>query len=121
MLFKYLLPAAALLATAACMSFSTYGNDNCAGQNKIRTGVIGPKEGCQKRAPDEKGVAVMVEDGNVADESMYAVFFKSEDCDPSGMINKTELGCSTRHGIAPAGYGSWEIWDMCEGQAGCSL
>jgi hypothetical protein len=69
----------------------------------------------------EMAVVAQPVEGIEEDDSQYIVFFTSEDCEPSTMINISDAGCSTDLGGDIGEYKSWEIWDMCNGTIGCTL
>jgi hypothetical protein len=75
------------------------------------------ESGCHR---DAGGVAngIIVKPVEQSDDSLYAVFFSGNDCNPDNII-----GWNDGHGdtsCVKASYGSFEIWNMCEdGQSGC--
>ncbi|KAF2200727.1 hypothetical protein GQ43DRAFT_432248 [Delitschia confertaspora ATCC 74209] len=126
---RYFTLATLLFAgTISAMHFSKYDTAQCSGMS---TGgnYIYPNSGCQKKG-SERTIVVNALEGDEADQSMFAVFFKSDDCNPDTIIGKIDsmadggYSCTStiEHGDRKVWeYGSWEVWDMCEGKAGCEL
>ncbi|KAF1948268.1 hypothetical protein CC80DRAFT_327890 [Byssothecium circinans] len=109
------------LSSVTAISYATVGTSNCVPDFRaiMRAGNITAQDGCQKRFPDEKGVTLEVEDGNLRDQSNFMVFFKDEECDPGQMLGQTDFGCSGKVGAAE--YNSFEVWDMCEDSPMCDF
>jgi hypothetical protein len=69
----------------------------------------------------EKAIATMVKD--TASVSQYVVFFSDDDCDPDSAIDNAWLedGFSSLLPNNPKEYKSWNVWDLCLEELGCSL
>lgn len=115
------------------MRVTVWDNAKCKALGPSWTGFLGPTSGCQFRGMDrgdrpddirdeqEAGViAKMVEDSE-EDASQFIVFFEGEDCDPDKIIARSDEGVCSSNLPNIDKYGSWEIWDMCNGTPGCDL
>jgi len=70
-----------------------------------------------------KEIAVAAGINDEVSASQYVVFFTGEDCNPDNVIDNAWLdeGCSSDLPNKPLDYKSWSVWDMCAGEAGCTL
>jgi hypothetical protein len=139
MLSKQFFPFILSLATGAtALHASFWGVKGCHGfANDIGGREVIPEDGCVVKGEQEvlreldgaggyTEVAIAVSTDEESSQGHYAVFFSSEDCNPDNMIKGGFLdsGCSGRlEGWEEEikNYKSWAVWDVCEGDAGCSL
>jgi hypothetical protein len=103
------------------ITWATIGTSDCVPDFRavMRSGNFSAQDGCQKRNPDEKGVTLQVEDGNLRDQSNFMVFFADEECDPGQILGQTDFGCSGK--VGAANWNSFEVWDMCEDNPMCDF
>ncbi|KAH7109469.1 hypothetical protein B0J11DRAFT_236917 [Dendryphion nanum] len=117
-----------LLPPMLAMQITIWDSNGCKTMPPSWKGFLGPGNGCQVRYQDrgnpnrdryETGViAQMVEDSE-EDASQIIVFFEGDDCDPKRIITRSDKGTCSQP-IAGK-YGSWEIWDLCNGTIGCDF
>ncbi|KAF2870767.1 hypothetical protein BDV95DRAFT_595463 [Massariosphaeria phaeospora] len=70
--------------------------------------VVRPGDGCKT---DHTGVAssAMLKSEDTSAGVFYVVFFEGNDCNPDKIIARGNDGC------VKALYGSFEVWNVCEG------
>ncbi|KAF2824517.1 hypothetical protein CC86DRAFT_421087 [Ophiobolus disseminans] len=97
---------------------SFYSNTGCR-YNPISTQMQIPSQGCSTYQADKKSLSQNVV-GDGSDKSYYLVYFWGNDCNPENIIKKEDLGpgYSSRCSDSSEGYGSFEVWDVCESK-GC--
>jgi hypothetical protein len=131
------------LPSASSLEVWVWGEKGCHGDHAfiIRKLNLTDADGCFKKGElqidlqlenefgvTEQAVAVYPTISNAA---QMVAFFTSDDCDPDNAIEDGWIDGETWDRTSCSGtgdfaervedYQSWTVWDMCEGQLGCTL
>jgi hypothetical protein len=94
------------ISDSKALLVSTYQEDSCRG---AYDGGIAIGEGCKTIGAGVAQSAIISNTGP-QDDMQYAVFFSSDDCNPSTQIAHNDDGCTNVY------YKSWAIWNVCHGE-----